>query len=67
MLRLVYVIPKLQASNKAIQQLDNDYNVINEFISIHTAGEATGINYQNIYKVCKGLRPKAGGYRWRYK
>ena len=66
-IRLGLFKPKLQASNRAVQQLDDNYNVINEFISIHAAEDITGICYQNIYKVCKGLRPKAGGYRWQYK
>ena len=66
-IRLGLFTPKLQPSNKAVQQLDNNFKVINEFISLHAAGEATGICWQNIYKVCKGIRPKAGGYRWKYK
>lgn len=66
-IRLGLFTPKIQPSNKAVQQLDDSLNVINEFISIHAAEEATGICFQNIYKVCKGIRSKAGGYKWKYK
>jgi hypothetical protein len=41
--------------------------VIKEFISISDAGRKLGINSSNITSVCKGIRSKAGGYKWRYK
>ena len=34
--------------------------------SIHDASRITNIAYQNIYKVCKNIRKKAGGYCWKY-
>lgn len=34
--------------------------------SIHNASRSTNISYQNIYKVCKGERKMAGGYKWKY-
>ena len=34
--------------------------------SIHDASRKTNIAYQNIYKVCKNIRKKAGGYCWKY-
>ena len=33
---------------------------------VREASNKTGINYTNIYAVCSGKRPKAGGYRWEY-
>ena len=30
------------------------------------ASRITNIAYQNIYKVCKNIRKKAGGYCWKY-
>lgn len=36
------------------------------FASIRIAAEETGCGYQNIWKVCKGLRRTAGGYTWMY-
>lgn len=37
-----------------------------QFESIADAESATGIQRQNICKVCKGLRTTTGGYHWRY-
>jgi hypothetical protein len=37
-----------------------------EFINMHVAAEETGCRYQNISKVCRGLRTMCGGYGWRY-
>lgn len=34
--------------------------------SIHNASLLTNIAYQNIFKVCRGERKTAGGYRWKY-
>jgi group I intron endonuclease len=34
--------------------------------SIHDASRITNIAYQNIYKACKNIRKKAGGYCWKY-
>lgn len=53
---------------KAVEMLDPNTNiVIKEFISISEAGRQMKINSSNIGMVCKGQRPKAGGYKWRYK
>lgn len=51
----------------AVIQMDNDYNFIAEHVSIHQAGRVTNIAWQNISKVVRGIRPRAGGYRWEYK
>lgn len=59
--------PKLQKSNKAVIQLDMNDNFVNEYISLHQVTELTGICWQNVYKVCNGLRKSAGGFRWKYK
>ena len=53
--------------SKKVLQLDDDYNIIAEYDSLHEAGRITGIAYQNISKVVRGIRNKAGGYRWIYK
>lgn len=36
------------------------------FAAIIDAETKMGIRHQNIIKVCRGERPKAGGYTWRY-
>ena len=56
-----------KAQEVPIIQLDNDGNVLAEHVSIHEAGRSTGIAFQNISKVLRGLRPRAGGYVWEYK
>lgn len=56
-----------KAQEVPILQLDVNGNILAEYVSIHEAGRITGIAYQNISKVLRGLRPKAGGYVWKYK
>lgn len=52
---------------KKVEQLDYDGNVLNEYVSLHDAGRKSGVDYRCIWEVCKGKRPTAGGYKWRYK
>ena len=40
--------------------------IIKTFISISDASRKMQINDSNISMVCKGIRPKAGGYKWGY-
>ena len=57
-----------QSLCKSIEMIDPNTNtVIQEFDSISEAGRKMKINPSNIATVCKGFRPKAGGYKWRYK
>ncbi len=53
--------------SKPVLQLDFDGNVITEWPSARAASEATGAEFQNIYKCCRGFRRTAGGFGWRYK
>lgn len=55
---------KLRCS-KPIYQLDMNGNIIREFNSITDAYLETGIN--NIGAVARGVRNKAGGYKWQFK
>ena len=56
-----------EATRKAVQQYDLQTGaIIAEFNSIHEAGRQTGIAWQNISKVVRGERTKAGGYAWVY-
>lgn len=59
--------PKQQSSNRAVIQMDENFNEIAEFTSLHEVTVKTGIAWQNVYKVCRGVRPRAGGFRWKYK
>ena len=51
---------------KAVVQLSENGEVINQYKSARQASEATGIAFQNISKVVRGNRPRAGGFRWKY-
>ena len=55
------------AAEVAVIQMDDDFNVIAEHVSIHEAGRDTGVAWTNIWKVCNGHRPRAGTFRWKYK
>ena len=50
-----------------IAQLDAEGKEVASFMSLHDAGRMTGIAWQNISKVCRGLRKSAGGFGWAYK
>lgn len=54
-------------NEKEIYQISLGGEVVQTFISLHEAGRQTGIAWQNISKVCRGLRNTAGGFKWRYK
>lgn len=41
-------------------------NISMEFDSIYQAASALNISKGNICMCCKGLRPNAGGYIWKY-
>ena len=56
-----------QAKRKAINMIDPKTNkIIQTFISIADASRKMKISHGNIGMVCQGIRPKAGGYIWRY-
>jgi hypothetical protein len=58
------------AKNKALQvpvsQCSVDGELIAEYESFKQAQKETGICWQNISKVCKGVRKSAGGFFWKY-
>lgn len=50
-----------------VEKQDLAGNPIQEYLSLHDAERMTGVAWQNISKVCRGLRKTAGGFRWVYK
>lgn len=54
------------ANDKTVLQYNSKGELINTFKSAHEAERETGISFTNICKVCRGERPHAGGYIWRY-
>ena len=57
---------KTQRCCKPVFQLSETGEVIKEWSSARKASEALNIQYKNISTVCRGLRPRAGGYRWSF-
>ncbi|MGQ8366426.1 zinc-ribbon domain-containing protein [Glaciecola sp. 1036] len=56
-----------QAKRKPVNMIDpKTGKILNTFISISDASRKMKINDSNICMVCKGIRPKAGGYSWVY-
>lgn len=49
-----------------IAQYDADMNLIKVHLGIKDAQRNTGVNRNSIRDVCRGKRPEAGGYVWRY-
>ena len=57
---------KLCPNSIKIVQYDLNNNFIKEWDSMHDVSRILNINYQNVWKVCKGKRKQAGGYIWKY-
>ena len=53
---------------KAVQQLDKQGNLINEFYGVREACRQTNIDHRSIAQVAGGskIRKTAGGYKWKY-
>lgn len=52
--------------DKAVQQLNDDGDVVAEFVSATEAYRQTGIQQSCISRCCNDLQKTAGGYRWRF-
>jgi hypothetical protein len=67
-----YTEEKKEVSNvpknaKSVAKVAKKTNVIIEiFPSAREAEEKTGVFATNITKCCKGIREKAGGFKWKY-
>ena len=58
---------KKPSNIRAVEQWSLDGNTfIERYSSIDEASKVTGISKSNICSCCKGKRPYAGGYTWRY-
>ena len=51
---------------KPVIQMSKDGAAIRWWESVHQASRSTGIEFKNISAVCRGLRPAAGGFKWRF-
>lgn len=59
--------PKQPVEGRHIIQMDDEGNIIREYISISEAERETGINSKSIRDTAKGIQKHAGGYCWKYK
>jgi hypothetical protein len=50
----------------SVHQLNDNGEIVNTFCSALDASKHANAQQQNIIKVCKGKRQKAGGYKWEY-
>lgn len=58
---------KVHDKNKIkVDQYDLDGNYLRSFNSMKDASDFVNGKYQSIYRVCKGIRNKAYGYKWKY-
>ena len=51
----------------AIERIDNNGIVLDEYCGFREAERITGIPHSNISKCCRGEAQSAGGYKWRIK
>jgi len=62
-----WVMPEYKKMNIPVHQIDaNTNDIIKTYFNARQATEETGVQFQNIQKVCSGKRNKAGGFVWRY-
>lgn len=61
---LNYVTGRAGRKKIPVLMIDDSGKTVNKFKSIAEAGRITGIERRNIWKVIKGERLKAGGFRW---
>jgi hypothetical protein len=54
------------AQSVAVQMFDLQNTYLLTHSSLHEAERATGVCWQNIWKVCNKRRHTAGGFKWRY-
>lgn len=56
-----------KARQKKVLQFSLEDEFTKEWDCSKTASEYLGIDKTGIARVCRGLRPTAGGYKWKYK
>lgn len=57
---------RISMSKKSVMQLDDNGNIVNEFISIREAERQTKIDSSSISRCCDNKRKSAGGFYWSY-
>lgn len=57
---------KLNTNCKAINQIDDNGEVVKCWESLHEIGRQTGYDITHIMRVCKGVKKTGYGYKWQY-
>ena len=60
-------VKERKPKGKPITQYDTKGNIINQWVNVAQASQATGITSGNIRASLNGVTTKAGGYVWRWK
>jgi len=55
-----------EKNKKTVLQLDKNGNVLNSWIGLKAAEEATGVGESNIRMCCYGRGSYASGFAWKY-
>lgn len=50
----------------AVEQYTQEGKLVKTWESAKEAHREIGVHSGNIYKVCRGKRPSAGGFKWKY-
>lgn len=58
---------RIEATQVSIQKFSLSGDLLAEYVSLHEAGRANSVAWQNIWKVANGRRKTAGGFVWKYK
>ena len=54
------------ADGRRVAQMDDNGNIIKEYISIAEAVRETGVNSKSIRDAANGVQKHAGGYCWHF-
>lgn len=62
-----YIVGNNRVTKRAVNKIDPETGeILEKFESLQDARIATGVDDAGIAKVCKGTRPKAGGFKWEF-
>lgn len=57
---------QIQSSSKKVAKLDDEGNIIAIYDTLALASRENNCDNSSISKVCRGIRNKCGGYKWKY-
>lgn len=57
---------QIQSSSRKVLKLDDDNNILAEYPTLALAARENNCDSSGISKVCKGIRNKCGGFKWKY-